>query len=269
MNILLFSGSHSRHLYFFKQILNTNHNFTSVIMERESVLPEPPKNLDQRDLQNFTKHFSERNYAELSAYGDIQIYDVFDKNNSILCSPKELNSKKVVDFIKAYKSFDLCIIFGTDLLRKEIIDILPSVAINLHLGISPYFKGSATLFWPFYFLMPQFAGATFHKITEDPDAGQILHHSLPTLEYGDKLHDIGTKTVIKAASDMKNILKSMSDLKHWRFFNQKKLGRLFLMSDFHPSHLRVIYDQYDNKIVDLYLNGELLTKKPNVIRLVN
>ena len=41
------------------------------------------------------------------------------------------------------------------------------------------------------------------------------------------------------------------------------------MSDFHPSHLRVIYDQYDNKIVDLYLNGALLTKKPNVIRLVN
>ena len=269
MNILLFSGSHSRHLYFFKEILNTRHNFTSIIMERESLFPKPPNNTNEHDIQNFTKHFSERNNVELDAYGNIQISDVFDERNSILCSPKDLNSEKIKNFINTKVSFDLCIVFGSDLIKKEILDILPDITINLHLGISPYFRGSATLFWPFYFLMPQFAGATFHKITENPDAGEILHHSIPNLEYGDKLHDIGAKTVIKAASDMRNILNSISNLDSLKFFTQRKLGGLFLMSDFHPSHLRVIYDLYDNKIVDFYLNGELLRKQPKVINLFN
>ena len=40
--------------------------------------------------------------------------------------------------------------------------VLPKEKINLHLGLSPWFKGSVTLFWPFYHLMPQFCGSTFH-----------------------------------------------------------------------------------------------------------
>ena len=238
-------------------------------MERESLFPAPPKNINHHDLINFKKHFNDRNIAELDTYGKPNTFDIFNKNKSMLCKPEELNSQKIIKFIKSNGTFDLCIIFGTDIIKNKLLKILPKISMNLHLGISPYFKGSATLFWPSYFLMPQFSGATFHRITENTDAGQILHHSLPELKYGDKLHDIGTKTVLKAANDMKQILNSKLNLDNWKFFDQRNIGGLYLMSDFHPSHLRVIYDQYDNRIVDEYLNGNLLAKEPKIINSLN
>ena len=34
--------------------------------------------------------------------------------------------------------------------------------------------------------------------------------------------------------------------------------------DFHPSHLRVIYDLFEDKMVDSYLSGELEQSRPNL-----
>tara|TARA_Y100000385_G_C12814857_1_gene517726 strand:+ start:199 stop:606 length:408 start_codon:yes stop_codon:yes gene_type:complete len=48
---------------------------------------------------------------------------------------------------------------------------------------------------------------------------------------------------------------------------QKSMGRLFLTRDFHPSHLRVIYGTFDNKIVDNYLDRTLDQRKPKLIKL--
>jgi hypothetical protein len=52
----------------------------------------------------------------------------------------------------------------------------------------------------------------------------------------------------------------------WVLRDQKSTGRLFLTKDFKPIHLRVIYDLFNDKIVDAYLNGKLGQKKPKLIR---
>ena len=36
-------------------------------------------------------------------------------------------------------------------------NIVQKKNLNLHLGLSPWYKGSATLFWPFYFLQPNYS----------------------------------------------------------------------------------------------------------------
>ena len=263
MNILLLSGSHSRHLYFFSEVLKTKHNFKSVIMERETMFPDFPQNLDAKDKKYFKTHFENRYSAEQIAFGINHIHDVFDNSQSIICKPDQLHSDKIINFINSEK-YDLCIIFGTDLIKDKLMKILPDITINLHLGISPYYRGSATLFWPFYFLMPQFCGATFHLITNEPDAGDILHHSIPKLSIGDKIHDVAVNVVKSASRDIINILQN-KDMDKWKFYSQKKIGKLFFESDFHPSHLRLIYDQYNDKIVDEYLKGNLATKRPKLI----
>ncbi len=267
MNILLLSGTHSRHLYYFSKIIKSNHHFRSVVMERENLLPDQPKDIDQKDSINFKNHFKNRFETEQNGYGDLNANEVFKDINSMFCKPEEFNDDKIIKFIKE-EEYDLCLIFGTDLIKEKLMSILPDKSINLHLGISPYFKGSATLFWPFYFLMPQYCGATFHLITNEPDAGKILHHSIPKLSKGDKIHEVAVKVVKSATQDMIELISSKK-IENWNFYSQKSTGKLFLESDFHPSHLRIIYNEYNDKIVDKYLDGSLISKKPKLINALN
>jgi hypothetical protein len=46
---------------------------------------------------------------------------------------------------------------------------------------------------------------------------------------------------------------------------QKSSGRLFLTRDFQAAHLRLVYDLYENKVVDEYLKGNLQQNLPKVI----
>jgi hypothetical protein len=70
--------------------------------------------------------------------------------------------------------------------------------VNLHLGLSPYYKGAGTNFWPLAKGEPECVGATFHILTREVDAGPCLPGG-PTWRSGDDAHDIGFNVVRKAA----------------------------------------------------------------------
>lgn len=266
MRVLLFSGSHSRHVYVHKQIIE-NFNIAGIVcMKRESEIMQPPEGLYGTDKDNFIRHFKERNEIELSAYGNLN--DNFYSNVApfLKINPKELNSIKVLNFINKLKA-DACFIFGVDLILDPIIDNLPRLKINLHLGLSPWFKGSATLFWPFYFLQPQYAGSTIHFIVKDADAGKIIHQDTPELEYGQGIHHVGVNVVKESVKSLIKIFEKIKIKEEIKAAKQKSMGRLFLTRDFHPSHLRVIYGTFDNKIVDNYLDRTLDQRKPKLIKL--
>ena len=163
---------------------------------------------------------------------------------------------------------DVAIVFGADMVRSPLFDALPELTINLHLGLSPWYRGAATLFWPFFFLEPQYAGSTFHQITESPDAGAILHHSTPVLEAGDGIHDVAAKTVQTSASEFGAILQDMISGTKFDLVPQKSNGKLFLNADFKPAHLRLIYEGFNNDIVDEYLAGNLGSRMPQLTRVV-
>jgi hypothetical protein len=235
-----------------------------VVMEREQLIPNTPKNIPETDRRNFERHFYERNEIEVNAYGDLHPEEVFFNMQLHKCKPDTLNSDATVAFVREIDA-DLAFIFGVDLIKEPVLSTLPKIRVNLHLGLSPWYRGSATLFWPFYFLQPQFAGATFHQILPEADAGGVLHQTIPLLELGDGIHDVGAKTVIEAKKDLRKLLKGYG--KHgWNFKEQTSSGRLFLTRDFQPAHLRMIYNTYDDDIVDMYLTGQIENRQPKLIR---
>ena len=170
MKILIISGSHPRHLFIHQALLESGNKCAAVIMEREELLPIPPKNINKRDHDNFLRHFNDRNTIERRVYGDLDVNSVFKDIPTIHCNSATINSKEVAEFVKGFSS-DVAFIFGPDLIKEPLMGALPKDRVNLHLGLSPWYRGSATLFWPFYFLQPQFAGATFHQIVSEADAG--------------------------------------------------------------------------------------------------
>ena len=176
----------------------------------------------------------------------------------------QLNSIETTNFVESLHP-NVVLIFGSHLIRDPLLSVLPKNTINLHGGLSPRYRGTATMFWPFYFLEPNHVGTTFHFIVSEPDAGDIIHQSIPILQVGDKIHDVACKTIIQSSKDIVKLLKILETDNEWKVFKQKGTGKNFLESDFKPEHLRVIYDQFNDEIVDEFLTGKITPKKPKII----
>lgn len=260
MKILFIGGDHPRHLYYINKI-NEKFDITAAIIEnRENMIIQPPDDIQEKDRMNFIMHFKKRNEVEQKYFGIQKLPTC----NILQVDKEKLNTEKVVRFIKSIKP-DVVMIFGCGLIKEPLLDSLPQNSINLHLGISPRYRGAATLFWPFYFMEPTFAGSTFHYLMLEPDAGDIIHQSVPELNAEWGIHDTACNVVLKSAKDAIELLKILSKKGTLTISKQKGTGKNFLEKDFKPEHLRVIYDLFNDKMVKFYLEGQLSCQKPSII----
>ena len=287
--ILFIGGTHPRHLYYANKIHERYPLAGAVLQDRGSLLPHKQRKGSFKVMGNddllWIQHFGNRAEAEIKYFG----YQEFPDTEVHLISKHGLEFGEVaIGMVKGINP-DIVLIFGCGMIKGELAKALPELTINLHLGLSPRYRGAATLFWPFYFLEPQWAGCTFHKIVDEPDAGDILHQCVPELERGDKIHDVACKAVGKATFEMIELLgmytlyASYRDTggyivldatswwdsgppRPWEFHPQRTTGKNFLSRDFQPSHLRMIYETYNDDIVDQYLDGNLKQHKPKLVR---
>ena len=59
MKVLIFAGTHPRHLFFHKAVVDTGVDYFAVIMKREDLIPIVPKNILEQDARNFERHFND------------------------------------------------------------------------------------------------------------------------------------------------------------------------------------------------------------------
>jgi methionyl-tRNA formyltransferase len=268
MKLILFSGTHPRHLFINQELLKHFDETLVVLMEREELLPKPDAKLLSHDKELFIKHFRNRYVVETNTYGNLDAQKVYAGCQTINVKPNELNTDDIAAAVRKFNA-DFCFIFGTGLILDPVINELPEDKINMHLGLSPWYKGGATLYWPFYHLQPQFCGVTFHQITKEADAGEIIHQCVPNLEKADKIHDVGAKCLLKAQQDLPQIIIHWKENRKFKGKIQKTFGRNWRTVDFHASQLRVIYDLFNDNIVDEYLAGNLKMNQPKLFSCIN
>lgn len=252
-------GDQPRHLYYINEIAKEVEVVGGVMQTRGGPIPEMDPTLSPKDQRNWTKHFWDRLQAEEKYFGKQEEPDF----PILKVTKDQLNTINTADFIKNTKP-DIVMVFGPSMIREPLFSALPHETINLHLGLSPRYRGAATLFWPFYFLEPNQAGTTFHNIVNTPDGGDILHQVVPDLNPDDGIHDVAAKAVLKSTTEAIRLLKAYPN---WNKYAQRpEAGKNFLESDFKPQHLRIIYNVYDNDIVRRYLDGEIQSKQPKLKR---
>jgi methionyl-tRNA formyltransferase len=267
VRVLVFAGTHLRHLHFFQKLFELDLDFSAIVMQREDSLPPAPEWATEGDRALFDRHFRERALVENKFFGHANTEGLFGTMPTLNVSPETLNSPTTVSFLREQNP-DAVVVFGSDLIKGQLLEALPEFSINLHLGLSPWYRGAATLFWPFYFLEPNYSGATFHKITSSPDAGAILHQSVPPLDSGDGIHDVAAKTVTAATEEFTLLLEKFAGGKRFELTDQTAQGKLFSRYDFKPAHLRMIYERFDNDIVREFLEGKLSVRQPKLITAV-
>jgi methionyl-tRNA formyltransferase len=117
------------------------------------------------------------------------------------CNSSDLNLLSQSDLAAALDA-DFFLVFGSSFIRGWLCDFLVSKsAVNLHMGLSPFYRGSACNFWAIHDKNPNYVGATLHLLSKNLDSGPILFHSTPEYQNEDAFH-FTMKAVAKAHKDL-------------------------------------------------------------------
>lgn len=80
------------------------------------------------------------------------------------------------------------------------------------------------------------------------------------------MHEVSCKAVVQASEDVFKLLSKLQTGEILTGHPQKKNGKLFLDRDWRPEHLKLIYEVYNDNIVDLFLDGEInIDNNPQLI----
>jgi len=149
---------------------------------------------------------------------------------------------------------DVVLVFGTGLLKQPLIETFPGSIINIHLGLSPYYRGAGTNFWPLVNGEPEYCGATIHFLDIGVDTGPIIAHVRPDIRTGDGPHDIGNKTIVAAADAL-----AAAALAHvhtpLRGIEQSGEGRVYRRKDFSAASVERLYANFAAGMIDDYLRS--------------
>lgn len=95
-----------------------------------------------------------------------------------------INDPKLVRLTRELKP-DLICVFGTSLIRGDLLKEGRLGIINLHGGLSPEYRGADCTFWALYNGEPEKIGCTLHYIDAGIDTGRLIAHVSPEVRGGD------------------------------------------------------------------------------------
>ena len=123
-----------------------------------------------------------------------------------------VNDPDAVDFVSE-GSAGLVLVYGTGLVRKATLDAIGAPVLNLHTGLSPYYRGVACHFWPLIDGRPDRVGVTAHECVPELDAGRIFGTRVVPPVPGDTVHAVFARQVVAGAELYADIVRqSMSGL---------------------------------------------------------
>jgi len=94
---------------------------------------------------------------------------------------------------------DLLLVFGTSIVGPQMLGLARRIALNLHTGVSPRYRGTDCAFWPVVNGEPEFIGATVHECTADVDGGRIFGVARARWHRGDGIHELFGRAVAAGA----------------------------------------------------------------------
>lgn len=117
----------------------------------------------------------------------------------------ELNKDRGINLLKSL-SPDILIVNRAPILGSELIEI-PKLAVNIHVGIPPYYRGNDTVFWPLYKKDFDKVGGSIHVVSNRVDGGDILATVYPALSPNDGEVSVEYKITLLLTEALLDLLK--------------------------------------------------------------
>jgi methionyl-tRNA formyltransferase len=98
-------------------------------------------------------------------------------------------------------------VYGTGKIPDKVLSTAKTIALNMHTGVSPFYRGTASTFWPIVENEAEKIGATVHECTSIIDGGTIFFSGRAPLHRRDNLHTIFARAVKIGAAGYVDVLR--------------------------------------------------------------
>ena len=123
----------------------------------------------------------------------------------------------------------------------------------VHLGLSPYYRGSGTNFWPLVNGAPEFVGATFMHLDAGVDTGEIIHQVRARVFPNDTPHQIGNRLIVDMVDRYAAVIRNFDRLQRMPQPQIPPDVRVYRSRDFTEAATRQLYDNFAAGLVATYL----------------
>jgi len=125
---------------------------------------------------------------------------------------------------------DVIAVFGTSLIRGDLLTKGRLGIVNLHGGLSPEYRGADCTFWALHNGEPEKVGCTLHFIDRGIDSGDLIAHICPEVREGDEELTLFWRAVRDSAVGYAELMERLA---RGERFGQKQLGkgRLYQVKD--------------------------------------
>ena len=180
MKITLLTSNKKRHNYLIN-LLSTISDELFVIQECGTIFPGIiPGHYQASPIMK--KYFENVNNVQFKLFGNSYVNNL-KKNIKILPMVSGDLNKCPIDLLSDFLKSDVYVVFGSSYIKGELIDFLVEQrAINIHAGVSPYYRGTDCNFWALYDDNPHLAGATIHLLSKGLDSGPMLYHAMSNIK---------------------------------------------------------------------------------------
>lgn len=244
MRILLITGDEMRHRYF-AETLHRNIGLAGVIFEKKA---NKHKTFDYTDAERtiVERHFASRDASEQAYFGDTQLS--VPAGDILHVATGATNEDACFEWI-CEKQPAIIQLFGSSLIGDRLLEQFKGKVMNVHLGLSPYYRGSGTNFWAMVEGNLACVGATIHLATKKVDAGGILHQVRPSIATGDSPHDLGNKTIIAAVEALPAILHAYENGQLQPLVQDLSQGSVYYRKDLTAESILELYQQFESGLV--------------------
>tara|TARA_B100000242_G_C43005454_1_gene467214 strand:+ start:97 stop:930 length:834 start_codon:yes stop_codon:yes gene_type:complete len=256
MKIIILTGSDLRHT-FFRKVISFNPNIEtlqSFCEDHAGKIDNLITNLNEENIQRIN-HLKSRKVSEIDFFGLIDKI-IPDHSNPLIIQRGTINDEKYLKQIISLKP-DLIICYGCSIIKEDLLNSFENKILNLHLGLSPYFRGSGTNFWPLYYNIPEYIGATFMFMDDGIDTGEIIHQIRPTIFENDSPHQIGNRLILKATLTFIEIIEKFNLLKKNKIkVNTSNLRKYKRKIDFTEKSVIKMKQNLKNGMLKQFLNNK-------------
>jgi hypothetical protein len=221
-----------------------------VWQEEKSFRPEQYATSPEQE-QVIVTHFAARDRAEDAWFGDHRALRLTPGAVRRAVAPGGINDAAEIDLMAGLDPA-VVLVFGTGLLKGDIISRFAGRIINLHLGLSPYYRGSGTNFWPLVNREPECVGATIHYLDAGIDTGPLIAHARPEMAPGDGPHEVGNKAIVGAAGVLAAAAVAHVEGRV-RAVPQAGPGRFYQRKDFSAAAVGRLYENFATGMIPEYL----------------
>jgi len=180
MKITLFTSNKNRHNYLIN-LLSDIADELFVVQECGTIFPGIVAGHYQVS-PIMKEYFESVNSAQIKFFGNSPIVN---KRKNIRFLPMLLGdlNKCSMSFLSNFLQSDIYVVFGSSYIKGELVDFLiKKKTINIHAGVSPFYRGTDCNFWALYDNNPHLVGATIHLLSKGLDSGPTLYHALSNIK---------------------------------------------------------------------------------------